>query len=246
MARLDGRKILLTRSAEDAREWADAFTAEGAEPIVFPCIRTERIDDAALTARLAGALARADWLIFTSRRGIEAIADRIEAALGPSVRLAAVGDATAELLRDRFGRVDHVGPGTAAGLGRELTAQGGVGAGARCVLALAENAGRALETTLTAAGAAVERFDVYRTVPMAPAKRRRRLSALACDTVVFASPSAVTGFANQVNVDKAGQMVTIGPSTSAAVRERRWTVTAEAREPSLSGIIESVLETAHV
>jgi uroporphyrinogen-III synthase len=245
MARLDGRKLLLTRSAEDSREWADAVTAEGARPIVFPCIRTEPIDDPALTARLATAIARADWLIFTSRRGVAAIADRIGAELPRRVRIAAVGDTTAECLTERFGRVDHIGPGRAAGLGHELAAELGLRRGARCVLALAENAGRALEKTLAAAGATVERFDVYRTVPMGPLKPKRRLSTLGCDTVIFASPSAVTGFDNQVNVDTARLLVTIGPSTSAAVRERHWNVTAEAGEPSLSGIIESVLEAAH-
>ncbi|MNC95772.1 Uroporphyrinogen-III synthase HemD [compost metagenome] len=64
--------------------------------------------------------------------------------------------------------------------------------------------------------------------------------------MIFASPTAVAGFANQIDVDKSGVFVTIGPSTSKAVRERRWDVAAEAREPSLSGIIASMLETTHV
>jgi uroporphyrinogen-III synthase len=114
------------------------------------------------------------------------------------------------------------------------------------VLALASNAGPDLASRLAAAGAVVKRFDLYRTVPARPVDPRRPLSGLGCDTVIFASPTAVAGFANQVAVDKAGVFVTIGPSTSQAVRERSWEVAAEAREPSLSGIIASMLESTHV
>jgi uroporphyrinogen-III synthase len=243
MARLEGRRLLLTRSAEDSADWAEALAAEGAVPIVLPCIRSESLIDPMLAIKVAAGLVRADWLVFTSKRGISALADAIGTAVPLATRIAAVGDATAAAASETFGRVDCVGTGTAADLGRELAER--VEDGDHCVLVLAENADAALERALADAGATIERFDVYRTLPAGPVEPKRALSSLGCDTVIFASPSAVAGFANQVNVDKTRQMVTIGPSTSAAVRERRWEVAAEAREPSLSGIIESVVETTH-
>jgi uroporphyrinogen-III synthase len=252
MPRLTGRKLLLTRSTDDAADWADALTSEGAEAIVFPCIQTELVADPTLPIRLAAALRQADWLIFTSRRGVEACAQLVAAELKPTIRFAAVGAATAKSLRAHFGGTDptglpvHVGQGTAAVLARELAAEPSIRNGAHCVLALAANAGNDLTQALTDAGATVERFDVYRTVPSPPRNPKHPLSTLGCDTVIFASPSAVAGFDNQVNVDISRQMVTIGPSTTAAVRERRWNVTAEAKEPNLSGIIQSVLEANHV
>jgi len=248
MARLDGRKLLLTRSADDAADWAAALANEGAEPIVFPCIQTEPVTAPGLSDKLAAALATADWLIFTSRRGVEACAALVGTRLSPAIRLAAVGEATATSLREHFGQDNAVlvGGGTARALGDALAGETSIRNGAHCVLVLAANAGDGLAETLARAGATVERFNVYRTVPAAVKNPKRPLSTLGCDTVIFASPSAVTGFDNQVNVDIPRQMVTIGPSTTAAVRERRWDVTAEAREPTLSGIIESVLETQHV
>ncbi len=63
---------------------------------------------------------------------------------------------------------------------------------------------------------------------------------LGADNVVFASPTAVKGFVQQVSVDVAVNVYTIGPSTSAAARAAGLVVTAEAREPSLEGILESM------
>jgi len=245
MPRLTGRKLLLTRSADDSAEWASALAAEGATPIVLPCVRSEPLGDVALAGRLAAAIARADWLVCTSRRGVDRVAELAGTVLPASVKLAAVGKATAQRFREHFGRCDLAGQGTAAALGAELVARTDLRPGARLVLALASNAGPDLAARLRAAGSTVERFDVYRTVPAGPLDPRRPLSGLGCDTVIFASPTAVQGFANQIEVDRTGQFVTIGPSTSKAVRARHWDVAAEAREPSLSGIIESMLEATH-
>jgi uroporphyrinogen III methyltransferase/synthase len=108
------------------------------------------------------------------------------------------------------------------------------------LLALAENAGDTLAQALTAAGAVCTRLDVYRTVPVPAGRERRPLSALRVDNVVLASPSAVTGFVHQVDVDVPVKVYTIGPSTTAAARRAGLIVTAEAREPSLEGILEAM------
>jgi uroporphyrinogen III methyltransferase/synthase len=105
---------------------------------------------------------------------------------------------------------------------------------------LAENAGDTLERALTAAGAICTRFNVYRTIPASPAATKRAMSTFGADNVIFASPTAVQGFVQQVTVDVPIKVYTIGPSTSAAARAAGLTVTAEAREPSLEGILESM------
>jgi uroporphyrinogen-III synthase len=244
--RLDGRRVLVTRAADDADGWAATLAGEGAEPIVLPCIASEPIDDPGLGPRLEAALTGADWLVFTSRRGVETFCALVDPPLPAMPAIAVVGEATAKLARERLGRVDLVGAGTAAALAEALAQRVAVTRGARCLLVLAANANDRLAATLAAAGAAVERFDVYRTLPAAADAPRRKLSALGCDAVLFASPTAVTGFANLVDVDIDAQMVTIGPSTSAAVRARHWPVSGEAREPSLSAMIESMMESTHV
>jgi uroporphyrinogen-III synthase len=233
-------RVLLTRSEEDCAEWAERLTALGATPVTLPCIHTEIIDTPALRAALATAAAEAAWLVFTSRRGVEAFV-----ALGgrpaAATRIAVVGASTAAAAEHALGRVDLVGRGgTAAALAGTLVGGGALAAQARIVLPLAENAGDTLERAFTAAGARCARFDVYRTVPAAPAEPKRAMSSLGADNVILASPTAVTGFLHQVVVDVPVAVFTIGPSTSAAARAAGLAVTAEARAPSLEGILEAM------
>jgi uroporphyrinogen-III synthase len=67
------------------------------------------------------------------------------------------------------------------------------------------------------------------------------LSTLGADNVFLASPSAVTGFVNQVDIDIPVNIFTIGPTTSAAARANGLAVTAEASNPSLQGLLELLL-----
>jgi uroporphyrinogen-III synthase len=232
-------RVLVTRSEEDCAEWAERLRARGAQPVTLPCIHCETLDGPPLRAALAAAATEADWLVFTSRRGVEAFA-----ALGgrrpARARIAVVGAGTAAATEQTLGRVDLVGGGTAALLAGALTTSGALAPGARVLLALAANAGDVLERELTAAGARCTRLDVYRTVPAPPAERKRPLSALQVDNVVLASPSAVTGLLNQIDLDVPARVFTIGPSTTAAARAAGLAVTAEAREPSLEGILEAM------
>jgi uroporphyrinogen III methyltransferase/synthase len=152
-----------------------------------------------------------------------------------------VGAATAAAARELLGHMDLVGrDGTAASLGDTLARDGDLSYRRRVLLALAENAGDALERALTAAGAICTRFNVYRTIPASPAATKRAMSTFGADNVIFASPTAVKGFVQQVTVDVPINVYTIGPSTSAAARAAGLSVTAEAREPSLEGILESM------
>jgi uroporphyrinogen-III synthase len=239
---LAGRRVLITRSEEDAANWAAKVKARGAHAVLLPCIRSEPIDTPALRERLGAALASADWLVLTSRRGAEALGVLTgPSALPASVKVAVVGAATAEAARQALGRVDLIGRGgTAASLAETLIASGELGARRNVLLALAENAGDVLEAALSAAGARCTRCDVYRTVPMPPAGRKRALSALGADNILLASPSAVRGFVHQVDVDAPARVYTIGPSTSAAARAHGLAVTAEAREPTLEALLEAM------
>ena len=234
------RRVLLTRSEEDCAEWAERLARHGADSVALPCIRCEPIATPASKAALAAAVLSSDWLVFTSRRGVEAFVALEPPALPAQCRVAVVGAATAEAAKAELGRVDVVGGGTAAALGGTLTDLGELMLHPRVLLAVAENAGETLEHTLEAAGAICTRLDVYRTVPAPPAEPRRPLSSLGVDNVVLASPSAVKGFVHQVDIDAPVSFYTIGPSTTAAARRAGLPVTAEAREPSFEGILEAM------
>ena len=90
MTELEGHTVLLTRAAEDNEAWAERLRLVGARPIALPCIRTQAIDTPELRAALAEAVADGDWLVFTSRRGVEAFATLHAAALPENTRVAVV------------------------------------------------------------------------------------------------------------------------------------------------------------
>jgi uroporphyrinogen-III synthase len=239
-AKSSHRRALLTRSEEDCAEWAARLARHGVDSVALPCIRCEPIDTASTRAMLVAALPSADWLVFTSRRGVEAFVALAQLVPPLQCRVAVVGATTAETAKTELGRVDVVAAGTAAALAATLVDVGDLRRHPRVLLAVAENAGETLEQALAAAGAKCTRVDLYRTVPAPPAEPRRPLSALCVDNVVLASPSAVTGFVRQVDVDAPVDIYTIGPSTTAAAQRAGLTVTAEAREPSLEGILEAM------
>lgn len=233
-------RVLLTRSDEDCAEWAEQLASRGIESVALPCIRCEIIDTPALRTKLAAAAAAADWLVFTSRRGVEAFV--VLGATAPAqAALAVVGATTAAAAEQELGKVALVGRGgTAAALAATLVRDGDLTNRPNVVMAVAENASDAFERTVVAAGARCTRCDVYRTVPAPPAAAKRPLSTLHVDNVLLASPSAATGFVHQVDADVPARIVTIGPSTTAAAQRLGLAVTAEAHEPSLDGMLEAM------
>jgi uroporphyrinogen-III synthase len=240
MTHLAGRRILLTRSADDCAEWAERLTALGAAPVVLPCIEAEILDTPELRAQLAQTVPQTNWLVLTSRRGVEAFAALHPGSIG-SARVATVGPATADAARARLGRNDLTGEdGTAESLAATLIESGALAGKPQVLLALAENADDRLADALRGR-ARCTRLDVYRTIPAPPQCVKRPLSTLGADNVLLASPSAVAGFVNQVDVDGPLNVFTIGPSTSAAARAQGLVVTGQARVPSLEGMLETIV-----
>ena len=235
------RRVLLTRTREDCAEWAAEIEALGAVPVVFPCIACEDVTTAALREQLAREVPRAQWLAFTSRRGVAALArlGRQHALPLDRIRVAAVGPATAAAARARLGRTDLTGTGgTAAALAAELVPR--LAPDDRVLVAVAANAGPALEDALGAAGHPCVRAELYRTSPLPRPRHRLAASALGARNVFLASPSAVTGFCNQVRLDTTLAIFTIGPSTTGAARAAGLDVTREAPRPGLPGLMEAL------
>ncbi len=239
--RLAGRRVLVTRAMEDAQRWAKHLAAHGADPVLLPCVRSEPLDDSVTRAQLASACRDADWLLFTSVRGVDAVA-RTGMVLAPRTRVAAVGDATAAAARGQLSCAPFVAyGGTSHALGTELLALwGGVSKARRVVVAGAEGARDDAEQVLATAGARVTRVNVYRTLPAPPVSPRRDLGQEGIDDVLLASPSAVTGLLNQARVGATTRCFTIGPTTSAAARSVGLVVTGESATPDLNGLMEAM------
>lgn len=237
---LAGRRVLITRAADDAEVWAERLTRLGARPVLMPCLTCIPVDGPATASALIAALADASWLLLSSRHGAEVVASLLAGRLPPGVQVGVVGPSTAEAARRLLGRVDLVAArATSRGLADAMLARlGGAASGERIVVAGAANGRDDAASALTGAGARVTVIPVYRTVPAPPPAVKRDLAAEGVDDILLASPSAVRGLVNCAVLSPSARIITIGPTTTAAALAAGLAVAAESRRPDLEGMLE--------
>ncbi len=249
---LAGRRIVITRRAEQARSLHRALSTRGAEVIELPTIalappKSWRPVDAAI-ARLE----EYDWVIFTSVNGVEAFAARLRrrrktmSALNRAL-IAAIGPATARALRARGLRVnvvpeDYRAEGLLKALGKSNWR------GTRVLLARAAKARDFLPRELKRRGARLDVVAVYRTV--VPQSSRARLAKVLGrrkpDAITFTSSSTVRNFFALLRSSRARRalrgvaVATIGPVTSRTARSLSLKVAVEAQRYTVAGLVQAL------
>jgi uroporphyrinogen-III synthase len=246
MSRLSGRVVATTRDGAPDDPLTEKLRAEGAKVLEWPTLSFEAPYDAGPLERArrdmqAGAY---DWVVVTSARAVEPLGRGED--VPKSVRVAAVGAATAAALRARGWRVDVTGTSDASAL-VEAVSEGGATDGARVLFPAGSLAGDTIEKGMAALGARVERVEAYRTVPRSPGRLRVREDLRrGVDAVAFASPSAVGALVETLSPEwpaalgRAG-LAAIGPSTTrklteSGVDEGRI---ATADPPGLDGLVDA-------
>jgi uroporphyrinogen-III synthase len=247
---LAGRRVVVTRPQGRAEGLAERLRGLGAVPVVFPTIRLEPADPAPLDAAIAE-LSSFDWVIFTSRVGVEAFCHRLDrhpeaaaarAALSggrPSTAgagrlgVAAIGPVTAQALRER-----GVEP---ALVPREYVAEAILDAlsdvrNQRILLPRADIARRDLADGLRERGAEVVEVAAYRTVEAGEPPA----GVEDADAITFTSSSTVRHFlASGAKVGRA-KVVCIGPVTARTATESGLVVHAVAAVYTEDGLIEAL------
>jgi uroporphyrinogen III methyltransferase/synthase len=239
---LAGRRIVVTRAAAPRTPFEQMLNDAGAEVRAFPTIAiTDPADGGAALEKAAGAASGYDWIIFSSETAV----DRFFAALRDvrsigSARVAAIGSATAASLRTH-GIVADLVPlrYVDEALLEAFVAPNGEG---RVLLPRAAVARDVLPDGLRALGWHVDIVETYRTVH--PAPDPAALDALTgADAVTFLSSSAVHGFLMLAGADRLPPVVaSIGPVTSATLREAGIDVTVEAIEHTAAGLVAALSE----
>lgn len=239
---LMGRRVLVTRAEEDSAEWANRLTRLGAHAVVFPCLVSTPLTAPGMTAQVHAALSDADWLLVTSRRGVQSVADLMGKAFPILIRIGAVGPATARAAADRWGRVDLVATTpTSEGLAMDLSALSGTPMTTpplHAIIAGALDGRRDAEIVLASRGWRVTYVPVYQTLPAPVSADRLDLREGTVDDILLASPSAVQGLFNRAVLPCTARIITIGPTTTAAARAAGLVVAAEARRPGLEGMLD--------
>ena len=261
---LTGKRVVITRAESQSAALAAALTAHGAEAVSLPLIQIlPPLDYAPLDSALHN-LANFDWLIFTSQNAVAAIAGRltvngpdsgipsearnlssfVDHATPASLRIAAVGKATADAAQLAGFNVTHVGQGgTAATLVYELASEL---PDKRVLLPRSDRAASELVPRLERFGAKVTEVIAYRTADITEVDAAGREAVAACAAILFFSPSAVHSFTalrkSSALESPADNVVVgaIGPITSVALRNAGLRCDFQASEPSVEEIVATL------
>ena len=244
---LFGKKVLVTRSRDQASELSELLRQYGAEPIEFPVIKIsppESFED--LDAAL-DRIEKYDWLLFTSANGVRAVMDRLR-ELGRDVRwlkgpkIGAIGPKTAEALQCLGVRVDFVP--------REFVAEAVVREfpddprAKRILIPRAKEAREVIPEKLRELGADVDVVTSYKTEAEESdvARVRELLDSGEIDIITFTSSSTVKMFADRIPKVPEGVIIAcIGPITAQTAEELGLKVDVVAEEYTIEGLVKALV-----
>ena len=251
---LYGTRIVITRAREQAPELARKFRALGAEAIELPLIAIQPAADYAPLDKAIARLKEYDWLIFTSVNGVRFFVDRLDRSpmdlRALRARVCAIGPATRQAVEALHVRVDvcpeeYVAESLVAALaGEDLR-------GKRVLLPRAAVARDIVPAELKQRGAEVDVVEAYRTViPDDAAARAKNVlsSEHRPHWITFTSSSTVRNFQT---VAGAGVMdgiciASIGPVTSATLREYGREPAVQATPYTTDGLIDAIVRAIKV
>ncbi|HEY9908018.1 MAG TPA: uroporphyrinogen-III C-methyltransferase [Thermosynechococcaceae cyanobacterium] len=256
---LFGKTILITRSASagQAAQFSDRLQREGATVVELPALE---IVPPASWAELDSAIARLrdfDWLILTSANAVDYFFERLFSQLRDvralaGIKIAVVGDKTANRLRERGLQPDFVPPAFVAdSLAEHLP---GSLEGAKILFPRVETGGReVLVKDFISRGAEVTEVAAYQSrcpESIAPAALEA-LQSRRVDAVTFASAKTVKHFCQMLErsqPDSSWQswmesvcIASIGPETSKACTSLLGRVDAEAQKYTLEGLVTAIV-----
>jgi uroporphyrinogen-III synthase len=261
---LAGQRILVGRARKQAGALSEGLRELGAEVLEIPFIeirppRSYQPLDTALRN-----IADYDWLILTSVNGVDAFWERVRklhlnARELRHLKIAAIGPATKKSIEKLGLTVDvvpqeYVAESVVSSLRDQVT-------GKRVLLVRAKVARDVIPNELRAAGAQIDVVEAYETV--LPAASRALLRKVmkeprtAPTIVTFTSSSTVRNFVALLSPAKRGarneitnasrlvangvQLASIGPVTSATLRELGLPVHIEARTFTIPGLVRAIV-----
>jgi uroporphyrinogen-III synthase len=246
---LAGKRVVVTRAAEQSEALVKALEEEGAVAVVVPMVAFAPPDELRPLDEAIREVGRYDWLFLTSQNALRALQERGEslgirlAEAAGKVKIAAVGPATAEAAEHAGLRVEYVAmkrQGTA--MADELAERV---RGKQVLLPRSDRANPELVDKLQGLGASVKEVVAYKTVPPdaeSIAKAKQVLSN-AADALLFFSPSSVHHLQDILGTEQFRELshralfTAIGPVTEKALRRTKIERVAMARDTTVGAVI---------
>jgi len=250
---LFGKRVVVTRSRTQASELVGQLSALGADVLEVPTIAIQPPRTLAPLREAIASIGTYDWLVFTSPNGVDAFFREFMAVhtdirdLG-GLKIAVVGPATAAKVTERNLAVDlqpteFTNEALLAAFKQEESCEN-----LKFLLPRGDLADERFARGLEDLGGIVDDLDAYRTVPDTEDRngQRTRLLAEGADFITFTSSSTVKNFSGLVDVPALLKkfpdlkLVSIGPQTTAALKELGLPVAAEAAEHTIPGLVKQV------
>lgn len=245
---LFGKRIVVTRTREQAGELSRALRELGADVVELPTIRIEHPEDKQGFAEMVTHAHEYDWIVFTSPNGVEKFFDAFFAvyedarSLG-NPRIAAIGNGTAKKIREYRIGVDLIP--------EKFVAEGLIDAFKKesvenltMLWVKAEETRDVVGEGLTKLGAIVDECIAYRTVPETtdPTGAKASLAEKGADLITFTSGSTVEHFF-ELGLDWPEGCVagSIGPVTSEALRKQGVPPAFEAVPHDIPGLVAAIV-----
>ena len=246
---LFGKKIVVTRTRQQASGLSKQLTLLGADVIELPTIKIVEPQNPMLFGELVQDCHTYEWIIFTSANGVDAFFTMFDKLYNDArsiggVRIACVGPSTAERVKARHLAVDLMPD-------KNFVAEGLVKAfkdhqnmeNVNVLWVRAEETREVIANELTGMGAIVDEGLAYRTVAETEdnLEALARLKAEGADMITFTSASTVEHFLNlKVALPEGIKIASIGPVTSTAIKEHDLKVDIEAKDHSIPGLVAAV------
>jgi len=250
---LFGKRIVVTRTRQQASRLSRDLRALGAEVLEIPTIRIETRDlPTEQRKKLENFSHHFNWLVFTSPNGVQYFFEEFDRVhqdirkLGP-VKIAAVGPATAQALAKRNLQCDLT-PRTFTTEALAECFSSEIITGKRVCLARSQLANPVLSQHLIQVNALVDEWTVYRTLPETedPFGKHRDYVENGADLVTFTSSSTVENWhalGLKAPESRCPIHASIGPVTSDTLRKLGMSVDIEAGIHTIPGLVGAIRAT---
>ncbi|MCX7679008.1 MAG: uroporphyrinogen-III C-methyltransferase [Spirochaetes bacterium] len=241
---LFGKKVVVTRTREQASELSQKLTNLGAEVIEFPTIKIKPRENMDIHNAISH-LSSFDWIVFTSQNAVNIFFNHLkkhnlDARAFHSARIAAIGNATASSLEAHGIRCDLVPEKfIAEALVEALESQ--AIRGEKILLPCAAEARDVLYDGLQKAGAYVTRVFLYDTVLPDDLDEDVISAAKLADVITFASSTTVKNFFALIPDTKA-IFACIGPITAQTVRDHGKNPEIIAETHTIDGLVSAIVQ----
>jgi len=250
---LFGKRILITRSKEQAEPLRAQLAELGAEVILFPTVEIKKPASWQPLDEAIQQINQYQWLIFTSVNGVENFFARFQIVRKDirdleGIKIAAIGPATEKAIQKRLLSVETI-PDEFKAEGLVESLKGRAMKGTRVLIPRARVAREVLPDELRKQGAQVDVVEAYETV-IPKANRillEQTLEERPCDMVVFTSSSTVSNLAEIVAPAPLHQVLkaavaAIGPITAQTAEKLGLKVSVQPGRYTVPALVEAIAQ----